>query len=40
MEVFKRLHQQGKTIIIVTHDMGVAQQCERMIEIRDGRIVE
>lgn len=40
MEVFKRLHKQGKTIIIVTHDMGVAQQCERMIEIRDGRIVE
>ncbi len=26
----------GKTVIIVTHDMGVAQQCDRIIEISDG----
>ena len=39
MEVFKDLHQQGKTVIIVTHDMGVAEQCDRIIEIADGQIV-
>ena len=39
MEVFKELHQQGKTVIIVTHDMGVAEQCDRIIEIADGQIV-
>lgn len=39
MDVFKRLHEQGKTVIIVTHDMGIAQQCERMIEIADGKLV-
>ena len=39
MEVFKELHQQGKTVIIVTHDMGVAEQCDRIIEIADGQII-
>ena len=39
MSVFKELHQQGKTVIIVTHDMGVAEQCDRIIEIADGQIV-
>lgn len=40
MGVFKQLNKQGKTVIIVTHDMGVAQQCDRIIEISDGLIVE
>ncbi|MBR6761856.1 MAG: ABC transporter ATP-binding protein [Oscillospiraceae bacterium] len=39
MGVFKQLNEQGKTVIIVTHDMGVAQQCDRIIEISDGLIV-
>ena len=39
MDVFKSLNKQGKTIIIVTHDMGVAEQCGRVIEISDGRII-
>ena len=40
MDVFRALHRQGKTVIIVTHDMGIAAQCGRIIEIADGRIVE
>ena len=39
MDVFKSLHAQGKTVVIVTHDMGIAQQCGRVIEISDGEIV-
>lgn len=39
LDVFKELHQRGKTVIIVTHDMGVAEQCGRIIEIADGGIV-
>ncbi|OCA84083.1 macrolide ABC transporter ATP-binding protein [Bacillus sp. FJAT-27225] len=39
MQVFKRLHQQGNTLIIVTHNKEVAKQCDRIIEIKDGEIV-
>ena len=39
MELFKILHNDGKTIIIVTHDKEIAAQCERIIEISDGKIV-
>ncbi len=36
--LFHRLHEQGNTIIMVTHDREVASQAERIIHIRDGRI--
>ena len=40
MDLFKSLNEQGKTVIIVTHDMSIAEQCGRIIEISDGEIVE
>ncbi len=40
MEIFKSLHKEGKTIIIVTHDPNIANQAERIIKIEDGRIKE
>ncbi len=33
-------HQQGKTIIVVTHDPNVASNADRMISLRDGDIIE
>lgn len=39
MGVFQELHAQGKTVIIVTHDMSIAQQCGRIIEISDGNLI-
>ncbi len=36
--MFDELHQQGMTIIVVTHDPAVARRCERIIRLRDGRI--
>ena len=36
MDVFEKLNQGGKTVIIVTHDMEVAARCGRVIEISDG----
>lgn len=38
MDIFKRLNGEGKTIIIVTHDIGIANRCDRIIEIVDGVI--
>lgn len=41
MDLFKQLnHTQHTTIIMVTHDPRVAEQCERVVKIIDGRIVD
>lgn len=39
MNILRELHQQGHTIIIVTHDMKIAKSAERIIEISDGEII-
>lgn len=39
LRIFKDLNAEGKTIVIVTHDKGIAEQCGRIIEIFDGAIV-
>jgi putative ABC transport system ATP-binding protein len=38
MELFERLHEQGNTIIMVTHEHDIAARAHRIITIRDGRI--
>lgn len=39
MSLIKALHQEGKTVVIVTHDEEVAAQCSRRICMRDGVVV-
>jgi putative ABC transport system ATP-binding protein len=38
MHLFENLHKQGNTIILVTHEMDIAQHAHRVIFIRDGQI--
>ncbi len=39
LDLFKALHAEGRTILVVTHDLGVARHCRREIYLRDGKIV-
>lgn len=39
LQLLKELHQDGTTIVVITHDLHVAASMERRIEIKDGRIV-
>ena len=38
MALFERLHQQGNTIVVVTHERDVAVQARRVIHVRDGKV--
>ncbi|MBK8467251.1 MAG: ABC transporter ATP-binding protein [Chloracidobacterium sp.] len=38
MHLFERLHDEGNTIIVVTHEPDIAERAHRVITIRDGRI--
>ena len=38
LKLLDELHQEGLTIVMVTHDEQIADQCERVIRLRDGRI--
>mgnify|MGYP000920473676 len=38
MELLKEINKRGTTVIIVTHDINIANQTERIIEICDGKI--
>ena len=40
MSVLRELNEQGKTIILVTHDQSVGRQTKRIISLRDGEVVE
>jgi putative ABC transport system ATP-binding protein len=38
LTLFKTLNQQGRTIIVVTHDQAVARRCQREIYLKDGKV--
>ena len=38
MELFESLHKEGVSILMITHDPGIASFAERIVEIRDGRL--
>ncbi|MDD3471180.1 MAG: ABC transporter ATP-binding protein [Syntrophaceae bacterium] len=40
MNIFRNLHSQGRTLIVVTHDPNVGAQADRIIEMKDGQICD
>jgi putative ABC transport system ATP-binding protein len=40
LETFQRLHREGRTIVLITHEGYVAEHADRVIVIRDGSIIE
>ncbi|HAX72680.1 MAG TPA: macrolide ABC transporter ATP-binding protein [Firmicutes bacterium] len=40
MDLFKELHDEGRTIIMITHDENIAKEATRIVRILDGEIVE
>ncbi len=40
MDILHRLHEQGRTIVLITHDSSVARHAQRMVLLKDGRIYE
>src|SRR4051812_38708535 len=39
LELFRRLHGDGQTILLVTHDGNVADAAERVVQMQDGRVI-
>ena len=39
MDIFHDLHRQGMTIVLITHSQQLAEECERILTLRDGRII-
>ena len=38
MDTFKKLHEQGRTIVLITHEHDIAKNAKRIISLRDGQI--
>jgi putative ABC transport system ATP-binding protein len=39
LTLFDRLHEDGQTIVLVTHDINIAHRCGRIVRISDGKII-
>ncbi|MDP4084371.1 MAG: ABC transporter ATP-binding protein [Bacillota bacterium] len=40
LNIMKELNEQGNTIILITHDLNIAKQANRMVRIQDGQLFE
>jgi len=39
MDLIREVHQEGQTVIIVTHEPEIAEQCQRVVRLRDGKVM-
>ena len=40
MDILWDLHAEGRTIILITHDEGIASSAQRIVRIQDGKVLE
>jgi ABC-type lipoprotein export system ATPase subunit len=40
LDVFENLNEQGQTIVMVTHDINIADRIPRTIRLQDGKIIQ
>jgi putative ABC transport system ATP-binding protein len=40
LAIFARLHLEGRTIVIITHEPGIAAHARRVVRLADGRVVD
>ena len=40
MDLIQKINQEGKTILVVTHEKDIAHMCKRIVRLKDGRIEE
>jgi putative ABC transport system ATP-binding protein len=40
LAIFQRLHREGRSLVMITHDLAVAEHARRLIVLRDGRIAD
>jgi len=40
LAIFQRLHREGRTLVMITHDHAVAEHARRLIVLKDGRVVD
>ncbi|TSA56384.1 ABC transporter ATP-binding protein [bacterium] len=40
LETFRKLNEQGRTVILITHEKYIAEQAKRIISLKDGKIIE
>jgi putative ABC transport system ATP-binding protein len=40
LAVFDRLHAAGRTIVLITHDEHIAERCQRIIHLHDGKVLQ
>jgi ABC-type lipoprotein export system ATPase subunit len=39
LAILRRLHGQGRTLVVITHERDVARHADRIVEMRDGRVI-
>ncbi|WP_431280520.1 hypothetical protein [Leifsonia poae] len=39
LELFDELHEAGRTVVLITHELEVAQRARRIVRVRDGEIL-